>query len=333
MISGSSMANVVATGTFTIPLMKESGYKSEWAAAIEAVSSTGGQIMPPIMGSAAFIMAQILGINYLKVAIAAAVPAILYYYGAFVAVHYISKRDNIRGKADGKKVSISELLIIFVPIATFLFFLIRGYSVTNSAFYSSIGGIGMCFATFLVRDRNPGGALKKTGKIIYNTTLSGAANIIDMATLLAGAQITVMLISLTGFGVRLSDLIVSIGHNNLFHTLLMSMVVCILLGMGLPTTAAYVLGAAILVPALNSLGLDLFLAHLFIIYFAALSSITPPVCAAVYLASGIAKSNWVKTGFIAVLLITRRLCCEAISCISLRQSLRHWSAFSSSEPG
>jgi TRAP-type uncharacterized transport system fused permease subunit len=116
---------------FTIPLMKESGYKSEWAAAIEAVSSTGGQIMPPIMGSAAFIMAQILGINYLKVAIAAAVPAVLYYYGAFVAVHYISKRDNIRGKADGKKVSISELLIIFVPIAIFLFFLIRGYSVTN----------------------------------------------------------------------------------------------------------------------------------------------------------------------------------------------------------
>jgi TRAP transporter 4TM/12TM fusion protein len=145
MISGSSMANVLATGTFTIPLMKKSGYTPEWAAAIEAVSSTGGQIMPPIMGSAAFIMAQMLGINYLTIAVAAFVPALLYYCGAFVAVHYVSKRHNIVGKGSTEKISISEISIIFIPIVVFLAYLTRGYSVINSAFYSTIAAVVISF--------------------------------------------------------------------------------------------------------------------------------------------------------------------------------------------
>jgi TRAP transporter 4TM/12TM fusion protein len=302
MISGSAMANVVATGTFTIPLMKAAGYAPDWAAAISAMGSTGGQIMPPIMGSAAFIMAQILGVNYIVVAIAAVVPAILYYYGAFVAVHYVSKRDNIRGQAIHDRISISDLLAIFVPIIIFLFYLMRGYSVTNAAFYSTIGSLIVCFVVYASADRSIYAAAKKSGSIVYKTAMGGASSIIDMATLLAGAQITISLISMTGFGVKLSDLIISIGQNNLFLCLVLSMSVCILLGMGLPTTAAYVLAAAILVPALNQLGLELFYAHMFVVYFSALATITPPVCAAVYLASGIAESNWIRTGLLAVLI-------------------------------
>lgn len=302
MISGSAMANVVATGTFTIPLMKKAGYTPEWAGAISAMGSTGGQLMPPIMGSAAFIMAQILGVSYLNIAIAAIVPALLYYFGAFVAVHYVSVKDKIYGEATEGKISVSELVVIFIPIAVFLYFLIKRYSVTNAAFYSTIAGICIYFIVKLYTSRNLKETAKESGNIVYQTALSGAASIIDMATLLAGAQITISLISMTGFGVKLSDLIISIGQNNLLLCLFLSMCVCILLGMGLPTTAAYVLAAAILVPALNRLGIELFVAHMFVIYFSILATITPPVCAAVYLSSGIAESNWVKTGFLAVLI-------------------------------
>jgi TRAP transporter 4TM/12TM fusion protein len=302
MISGSPMANVVGTGTFTIPLMKRSGYNNEWSAAISAVGSTGGTIMPPMMGAGAFIMAQILGISYLQIAKAAVLPAILYYTGAFVAVHYISKKNALKGSSFEGKINIPEIIVIFVPIALFLFFLLRGYTATVAAFYATAGGFGMALFFLFVKEKRPAACPGIIWNQFSGISVSGAKSIVSMAALLAGSQITITLISLTGFGVKLSDLIISIGQDQLILCLLLSMVVCIILGMGLPVTASYVLASAILVPALTKLRIDPLVAHLFVFYFSGFSTITPPVCAAVYLAAGIAKSNWLKTGFLSCLI-------------------------------
>ncbi|AEE92389.1 TRAP transporter, 4TM/12TM fusion protein [Tepidanaerobacter acetatoxydans Re1] len=302
MISGSAMANVVATGTFTIPLMKKSRYSNEWAAAISAVGSTGGQIMPPMMGAGAFIMAQLISVPYLKIAVSAIIPALLYYLGAFVAIHFISLKLQIRGEAMKEKILFTEYAIIFVPIAIFVFFLIKAYTVTVAAFYATIGAIITCAACYFLKTKSISRAAKDTGALCFDVSLKGAASILDMASLLAGSQITISLISMTGVGVKLSDLIVSIGQNNMFLCLFLSMCVCIILGMGLPTTAAYVLAAAILAPALISLELSPLIAHLFVFYFSTLATITPPVCAAVFLSSGIAEANWLKTGWLSCLI-------------------------------
>jgi len=299
MISGSAMGNVLATGVFTIPLMKKSGFPNYWAGAIEAVASTGGQIMPPIMGSAAFIMAQLLGKEYLAIAVAAIIPALLYYTGAFFTVHYVAKREGINGVSDQRRITVSDLIIIFVPIAIFVGFLVAGYSVINSAFYATCASLFITFTVRIFTEKSVVSSIKKTGGIVANSTMTGATSILDMAALLAGAQIAISMISMTGFGVKLSDFIIRIGQNNLFLCLLLTMLVCILLGMGLPTTAAYVLAAAVLVPALTKLNLDPFVAHMFVFYFSALATITPPVCAAVFLASNVAQSNWLKTGLTA----------------------------------
>lgn len=302
MVSGSAMANVVATGTFTIPMMRKAGYDKEWSAAISAVGSTGGQIMPPIMGSGAFIMAQLIGIAYLSIAKASILPAILYYEGAFVALHYMSKRMKIYGDGSTQKISASEAAIIFVPLVVFLVFLGMSYTVTKAAFYSTIVGILTYAVSSLLTRKSAAAMAKDTGKLCYDTTISGASSILSMAGLLAGAQISIALISQTGFGVKLSSMIVNLGQGSLFLCLVLSMLVCFILGMGMPPTAAYVLAASVLAPALTDLGLAPLVAHLFVFYFSTIGAITPPVCAAVFLASGIADSNWLKTGFLSVLL-------------------------------
>lgn len=301
MISGSAMANVVGTGVFTIPMMKKSGFPPKWAAAFEAVGSTGGQIMPPIMGSAAFIMSQIISKPYKEIALSAIIPAVLYYIGVYVAINGIAKQYGILGTSDKVIITPSEYLNIFGPLGVFVIFLIEGFSAANAAFYASIMAVVVCTLTHLFASKSLTDSAAYCGKMTFHSALNGATNIIDMAGLLGGAQLVITLISMTGFGVKLSDLIVSVGRNNLFLCLVLSMLVCILLGMGLPTTAAYVLGAAVLVPALSTLGLDMFVAHMFVFFFSCLATITPPVCAAVFLASGIAESNWFKTGICAVL--------------------------------
>ena len=302
MISGSAMANVVATGTFTIPMMKNEGYNKEWSAAICSVGSCGGQLMPPIMGSAAFIMAQLIGVPYMEIAKSALLAAILYYMGSFVAVHYISKRLGINGREIKEKLGKIELAIIFVPLVVFVAFLVMAYTVTKAAFFATIIGILTTAVCYQIEDKNIGSTAKKTGKLCLDIAMEGAGSILSMAGLLAGAQISIALISQTGFGVKLSSMIVALGQGNLFACLMLSMAVCFVLGMGLPPTAAYVLAASILAPALITLGLKDLVAHLFVFYFSTIGAITPPVCAAVFLASGIADSNWVKTGGLSVLL-------------------------------
>lgn len=299
MVSGSAIGNVVATGVFTIPTMKKAGYSNEWAASIEALASTGGQIMPPIMGAAAFIMAQLIGVSYISIAKAAILPALLFYTSCFVAIHLVSCRDGILGEKDKPGIKVSEYLVILIPLAIFLFFLFKGYTVQMGAFWATLGALTTYIITFAATRRNLGEVARSTGEICFSTATKGASSIVEMCGILAGSQITISLVSLTGLGVKLSDVIVSLGQNNLFLCLFFSMVVCIILGMGLPTTAAYVLGAAVLAPALISLGLDPLIAHLFIFYFACLSAITPPVCVAVFMASGLAQANWLKVGLIS----------------------------------
>ncbi len=302
MISGSAMGNVVATGVFTIPSMKRAGYTGEWAATIESVASTGGQILPPIMGAAAFIMAQLIGTSYLSIAKAAIIPAVLFYISCFVSIHLVSCRDGIRGERSRPEVKITEYVVILVPLAVFLFYLLRGYTVNMGAFWATLLALLTYLACFGVNTRELGATLRSTGSICFTTCVKGAGSIVEMCGILAGSQITIALISLTGFATKLSSIIVALGENSVFLCLLCSMLVCIILGMGLPTTAAYVLGASVLAPALITLGIPPLSAHLFVMYYACLSALTPPVCVAVFMASGLAKSNWFRTACICCMI-------------------------------
>lgn len=302
MISGSAMGNVVATGVFTIPSMKRAGYTNEWAATIESVASTGGQILPPIMGAAAFIMAQLIGENYLSIAKAAIIPAVLFYVSCFVAIHLVSCRDHICGEEDKPVIKITEYVVILVPLAVFLAFLLKGYTVNMGAFWATLLALLTYFLCFAFDTKSAKKTLVSTGSICFSTCTKGTSSIVEMCGILAGSQITIALISLTGFATKLSSLIVALGENSVFLCLFCSMLVCIILGMGLPTTAAYVLGASVLAPALITLGIPALSAHLFVMYYACLSALTPPVCVAVFMASGLAKSNWFKTACISCMI-------------------------------
>ena len=302
MISGSAMGNVVATGVFTIPSMKRAGYSSEWAATIESVASTGGQIMPPIMGAGAFIMAQLIGMNYLDIAQAAIIPAVLFYGSAFVGIHLVSLRDNIKGSDEKPFIKPTAYVTILVPLAVFMFFLLRGYTVTMGAFWATLLALLVFACCFLYETRNIKETAKKTVDICFGTCTRGTSSIVEMCGILAGSQVVIALISLTGFATKLSSIIVALGQNSMFLCLVCSMFVCILLGMGLPTTAAYVLGASVLSPALIKLGISPLAAHLFVFYYACLSAITPPVCVAVFMASGLAKSNWFKSAVLCCMI-------------------------------
>lgn len=303
MISGSVMGNVLATGTFTIPLMKDDGYSDEWAGAISAVGADGGQIMPPIMGSGAFIMAQFLGVSYMVIARSAIIPALLYYLGSFVAIHYVSKKFGVLGKKLDIRFTAAELAIIIAPLAIFIALLIMGYSVVRSALWSTlVSFVVTVFFYFVDSKKEQDPPAKKAGKLAYDVAISSADSIVKICGLLMGAQIVITMINYTGFGLKLSSLIVSIGRGNLLLCLILTMFVCIILGMGMPTTASYVLASAVLVPPLTMLGLAPLAAHMFAFFFACMSGITPPVCSGVFMASSIAKSDWWKTGWLSVLL-------------------------------
>ena len=304
MISGQPVANVLATGTFTVPMMKEAGYDEEWTAATVAIGSTGGQIMPPIMGAGAFIMAQVIGVKYSVIAKAAIFPALLFYLGAILAIHYQSKKLNIRGNSDEakkEKISVSQYLSIIIPIGLFLFFVINNYSTTLAACYASMVGF-VVYEIINTPKKNATECVKFVGKSFAQISLESAKAMISMTSLMVSAQAVIVFINFSGFGLKLSDLIVSIGAGNLFICLIMAMIVCIILGMGLPATAAYVIGAAVLVPPLVQLGIAVMAAHMFVFYFSALSNITPPVCSAVYVSSNLAKSNWFKTGILSCMI-------------------------------
>lgn len=296
-VSGSAVANVMTTGTFTIPLMMRTGYRPAFSGAVEAVASTGGQLMPPIMGAAAFVMAEFLGVSYLTVAAFALLPALLYYVAVFMAVHFEAKRIGLVGLPKADLPRLREVIVerghLFLPLVVIVVVLLAGYS----AAFSALCGIGSVIPTTWLR-----ASTRKTFTVgaIIEALESGARNTLVVALACATAGIVIGTITLTGLGLAFTGVVLSISQNSLILALLLTMLAGILLGMGLPTTPAYIVQVALLVPALVKLGVQVEAAHLFVLYFAVLSAITPPVAMAVYAANGISRGTLMQTSWAAV---------------------------------
>ncbi len=296
-VSGSAVANVMTTGTFTIPLMKRTGYNAGFAGAVEAVASTGGQLMPPIMGAAAFVMAEFLGVSYLTVAAFAVLPAILYYIAVFMAVHFEAKRIGLKGlpKPDLPRIGavIRERGHLFLPLFVIIITLLMGYS----AAFAALSGICSVIPTTWLRAST---RRVFTLSAIIETLEAGARNTVVVALACATAGIVIGAITLTGLGLSFTGVVLAISQDSLILALILTMAAGILLGMGLPTTPAYIVQVALLVPALVKLGVQVEAAHLFVLYFAVLSAITPPVAMAVYAANGISRAGLMETSWAAV---------------------------------
>jgi TRAP transporter 4TM/12TM fusion protein len=290
-ISGSAAANVYATGSFTIPMMKRIGYKGETAGAIEAVASTGGQIMPPVMGAAAFLMAELIGIPYIEVCKAALMPAIFFYIGLIIVLDFEAAILGLSGLAANEIPKFREIvgkLYLLSPIVALVIFLLMGFSPYKASFYAILVGMVLAIVNSDVKlDR-------KTLFAIISTSGKRAAMI---AIACATAGIIIGVITLTGLGLSLSSLIFSLSGGHLIPALLLMMITCIIMGTGTPTTVAYILVATLGVPVMQDLGLPLVASHLFVFYFAVISMITPPVAIAAFAAGEIAQEDPIKVGF------------------------------------
>ena len=299
MISGSSVANTVTTGSFTIPLMKRTGYPNYFAAGVEASSSTMGQIMPPIMGAAAFIMAEFLGISYFKVCVAAAIPATLSFFSTFMQVHFRAVSLGLTGLPRSELPKIGEafakgwhhLFSIFLLIA----FLMQDYSPERAVFWAILATIFTSFLMSLYR-RAP---LKDFLRMIIEGLAEGTIGAVEVAAACAAAGIIIGSITMTGLGIKFSSLVVDASMGYLFLALPFTMIACLFLGMGVPTTAQYVIISSLVAPALVQMGVEAIAAHLFILYFGTRADITPPVALAAYAGAGIAGSDPWKTGLAA----------------------------------
>jgi TRAP transporter 4TM/12TM fusion protein len=296
-VSGSAVANVLVDGPITIPLMKRSGFRPPFAAAVESVASTGGQIMPPIMGAAAFVMAEFLAVSYLQVTLWALIPAVLYYVAVFFAVHFESKRIGLlglpRAECPQLGVVLRERGHLFTPILVILFGLFAGYSAPLCA----LAGTLSCVPVALLRRGTRQGI---TWRTVWGALEDGAKNSIAVALACACAGIIIGVITQTGAAINFTSLVVGLARDLLPLALVLTMLAGIVLGMGMPTTPAYIVMVSLLVPALIKLGAIPPAAHMFAFYFAILSAITPPVALAVYAAAGLAKANLWQAGWTAV---------------------------------
>jgi len=294
-VSGSSAANVVGTGSFTIPMMKSMGYKAHFAGAVEAVASTGGQIMPPVMGAGAFLMAEILGIPYVKVLVAAILPAAMYYLAVYFMVDFEAAKTGLVGLPKEKLPSKKETLkriYMFAPLGVLVYYI-------AIAMASIIKAGTLALAACIVvswTSKNTRMGLKK----IIDALANGARGAIEMAGTCAAAGIIIGIISQTGIGLKFATILLAFSKGILPVALFLSMVVAIVLGMGMPTTAAYAICAAVITTGLTQLGAIPIAAHLFVFYFACISAITPPVALAAYAGAAIAKTNPNKVGFTAM---------------------------------
>jgi TRAP transporter 4TM/12TM fusion protein len=296
-VSGSAVANVLVDGPITIPLMKRSGFRPPFAAAVESVASTGGQIMPPIMGAAAFVMAEFLAVSYLQVTLWALIPAVLYYVAVFFAVHFESKRVGLlglpRAECPQLGVVLRERGHLFIPILVILLGLFAGYSAPLCA----LAGTLSCVPVALLRKGTRQGI---TWRTVWGALEDGAKNSIAVALACACAGIIIGVITQTGAAINFTSLVVGLARDLLPLALVLTMLAGIVLGMGMPTTPAYIVMVSLLVPALIKLGAIPPAAHMFAFYFAILSAITPPVALAVYAAAGLAKANLWQAGWTAV---------------------------------
>ncbi len=296
-ISGSAVANVVVTGTFTIPLMKKTGYDNHFAGAVEAVASTGGQITPPVLGAAAFLIAEVLGVPYSKIVLATIIPALLYYTCLFAVVDFEAAKKNLLGLSGDELPKVKQVFkkhgLLLFPIVVLLFFLVVvGLSPLKSALYSAASVI-----IFALANQNTRKSVAPNK--LLEAVINAPKDLITVASTCAAAGIVVGTMSLTGLGHRFSILLVELSAGRLIPALLLTMVVAIILGMGVPPVAAYAIAGSAIGPALVNMGVPPLAAHLFIFYFCAVSVITPPVALAAYAAAAIAKDSMWKVGVTA----------------------------------
>jgi len=296
-ISGSAVANVMVDGPISIPLMKRSGFPAHFAAGVEATASTGGQIMPPIMGAAAFVMAEFLAVSYGQVVIWAIIPAILYYVACFAAVHFEAKRRGLMGLPRSELPRLGEVMRVrghlFIPVILILVVMYSGYSAPMAALVGTVA----CF---------PVAALRRSTRQyvtlvnVREAFVDGARNALGVAAACACAGIVIGVVTLSGLGIVFTQFVVKLSQDALLLALILTMAAGIVLGMGMPTTPAYIIMTALLVPAIIKLGVIAPAAHMFALYFAVLSAITPPVALAVFAAAGIAKADLWRSGLAAV---------------------------------
>ncbi len=291
-ISGSSVANVVTSGSFTIPMMKRLGYRREFAGAVEAAASTGGQLMPPIMGAAAFLMVEFIGggITYWEIAKAAAIPALLYFAGIWVMTHFQAKKIGLKGLDESEMPNRKEVLkkiYLLAPIFVVVILLMSGVSVTRAALWSIVSAI---VVGMLNKETRMG------PKDFAEALINGARTAIGVATATACAGIIVGVVTITGLGLKMAGGLIALSNDILFLTLLFTMIASLILGMGSPTTANYVITATIAAPALMTLNIPDLSAHMFVFYFGIIADITPPVALAAFAASGVSGGEPLRTG-------------------------------------
>ena len=295
-ISGSAVANVMVDGWFTIPLMKANGFKDYTASAVEAVASTGGQIMPPVMGAAAFLMATFLGIPYAEVAIAAALPAILYYVAVYIQVDLIAIRDGLHGLPPESLPSLKNVMKKGWPFFVSILFLIYtlfilGLDADKAGLYSAAS---VFIISFFQKETRPN--IRKFIAILRDT----GEGMLEIGVISAAAGLIIGIVSITGLGFTFSSTLVSVSGGSTFILLVLAAAGAIILGMGMTVTAAYLLMVILIAPALTTMGMVPLNAHLFVFYFAVMSFLTPPVCLAVYAAASIGKADMLKTGYQAI---------------------------------
>lgn len=289
-ISGSSFANVAGTGVFTIPLMKSVGYKPNFAGGVEAAASTGGQIMPPVMGAAAFIMAEMTGISYGELIVCAAIPAVLYYVAVFIMVDMEAAKQNLLGLPGDKlpkiKVVLKEGAFLLLAPLSILYMLIVGYSPIKA----SVVAVGFVIVASFCSKKT-----RLTPRKFYNALVLGAQGALSIVAACAVAGLIVGVVTLTGLGLKFADLVMHLAENSVYLALVLTMIACIIMGMGMPTTALYIILGAMVAPGLVKLNINIVAAHLFIFYYGCMAAVTPPVALSSYLAASIAGADPTRT--------------------------------------
>jgi TRAP transporter 4TM/12TM fusion protein len=292
-ISGSAVANVTATGIFTIPLMRRSGYNAETAAATEAIASTGGQLMPPIMGIAAFVMAELLQIPYVRIALAGVIPALAFYFAIFLYVDLAARKGGVGTLTEEDIIETKPILPrihLLLPPIILIIMLVSGYSATYSAVIASVTAIAMAY----VKRENWLGP-----KDLMDVVRSATRQAAEVAVPIASIGIIISVSIQSNLALKFADGLIGMGGGTLIASMLFVIAGCIIMGMGLPTVAAYIIGAILFVPALLELGIPELSAHFFVMYYCVLSMVTPPVALASYTAAGLARANTWKTSLLA----------------------------------
>ena len=293
-VSGSSVANVAGTGSFTIPMMKRLGYRPEFAGAVEAAASTGGQLMPPVMGAAAFLMAEFVGVPYMTVVKAAVIPALLYYTGVWLGVHYEAKKCGLKGIPREELPKFKELFVekghLAIPLIIIVYLLVTGYTPMRAALFA----IGLSLVC---------SCLRKSTRIGFKDVIDGLVNgskgVLGVLIACATAGIIIGVVTKTGVGLKMATVLLDLAGGKLLPAMFFTMITSLILGMGVPTTANYVITSTIAAPALVQMGIPILSAHMFAFYFGIVADVTPPVALAAYAGAGISGANPLRTGVVA----------------------------------